>query len=293
MSSTKKKPHRSVSQLTTYAACSEKWRLERIAKAPQRPAGWLTQGTAAHAALEEWERSGRTISEHDLHDIYLTSYRTEANKLVEQFPEEGAWMTGGRKRGFDDLTEREERGWWQVQDYVAWAKAEAEFWRVAEVEVEFSIYLGGIEVIGFIDQITEWRNGLISPSDLKTGAKLPASPTQLIVYDHALTQMGYNTGATGDWVHLGKPGVGKTKARSVSREIVELDQNPLHKRENLDQLFFDLDRGITQEVYLPNPTDACFRTCGVSQFCRAMGHPGAAESRSQGLRDLQGSPWDN
>ena len=293
MSSTKKKPHRSVSQLTTYQACSEQWRLQRIAQAPQRPAAWFVQGSAVHEALEEYERSEREISEHDLHDVYLTRYRTEANDMVEKHPEESAWLTGGRKRGFDDLTEREERGWWQVQDYVSWAESESELWRVAQVELEFSIVLGGVEVIGFIDQITEWRDGTMNAADLKTGVKLPASPLQLVTYDHALTEYGYNTGHTGDWIHLGKPATSRVKEKRVSREIVDLTESPLFKRENLEQMYFDLDRGIENQVFLPNPSDSCVRTCGVSQFCRAMGHPGAAESRSQGLRDLQDSPWDN
>src|SRR5699024_11228456 len=55
-------PHRSVSQLTTYTACSEQFRLQRVAKAPQQPAAWFIHGSGFHHAIEEYELSGRQMT---------------------------------------------------------------------------------------------------------------------------------------------------------------------------------------------------------------------------------------
>lgn len=45
---------RSHSQLGQYAKCSEAFRLQRIVRAPSRPAWWFPGGTAVHATIEAY-----------------------------------------------------------------------------------------------------------------------------------------------------------------------------------------------------------------------------------------------
>src|SRR5690606_39982323 len=53
--------HRSVSQLTTYAQCSMRYYLTRMAGHRELPAGWTIQGLAVHSAVEEWEEYWRMM----------------------------------------------------------------------------------------------------------------------------------------------------------------------------------------------------------------------------------------
>src|SRR5699024_10728064 len=70
---------RSASQLMSYSQCSEMYRLQRRTDAPQRPAAWLFQGTAVHAAIELFEESRRKASMEELEDAFIISYREAAN----------------------------------------------------------------------------------------------------------------------------------------------------------------------------------------------------------------------
>src|SRR5699024_12732291 len=97
---------RSASQLMSYSSCSEMYRLQRIARAPQRPAAWLFQGTAVHAAIELFEESRRKASIEELEDAFIMSYREAANDAIEK--QDGhldAFMTGGRKKPETDLSD--------------------------------------------------------------------------------------------------------------------------------------------------------------------------------------------
>ncbi|MDS2171579.1 PD-(D/E)XK nuclease family protein [Nesterenkonia sp. CL21] len=276
-------PHRSVSQLSSYASCGEAFRLERIAKAPARPAAWFVQGHAVHEVIEHWENSGRGMRVEDLEDLYLTSYRNEANKLVEAWPDEQHWMTGGRKKGFDDLSDREDKGWWQVLEYLNWARTQDHLWRVVESERSFDLELGGIPVRGYIDQVVEWGDGSIEVRDLKTGAKTPASNLQLSVYKLALERAGMEV-SRASYLKLPNPNARSAAGKECQLIEVDLDGEGTNGEQVLAQMFRDADYGIREQVFLPNPTDGCERVCGVAQWCRAKGHMAAAQAHTAGLR---------
>ena len=261
---------RSVSQLVSYSACSEAFRLERVERAPRRPAAWTIQGTAAHAAIEEWENSGRTTGRKALEDLYLTTYRTEANRLLES-NELSVWMTGGFKKAENDLTDREALGWWQVCDYQEYAHSEKDLWEVVASEVEFNIEIATVKVTGFIDQVRRCKvSGRLEPADLKGGAKIPAFPGQLAVYRHAMT-LHYpddTIAEKGYWIHLGKSPTEKVKARHCKAIEVDLSDWPI---ERMARWLVDMDASEKLGIYLPNPQESCTRVCGVSQWCRAVG----------------------
>lgn len=282
------RPHRSVSQLTGYSACSEQHRLRRVARVPQRPAAWLVQGKAAHAALEAWELD-RSISMLDLEDIYIIAYRNEANALVEKWPDEGHWLTGGSKKGFQDLSDREDRGWVQCLDYISMARSEAHLWRVADVERKFLLEFGGIPVLGYIDQIAVWADGTLQVRDLKTGTMTPATAIQLVTYSKVLERVLGVKVRNPSFIKLCNPNGRSEKAKSTQQIEIELDRQAAWENPDfLGQMFRDADRGISEGIFLPNPTDACARTCDVRQFCRDQGFASSAEDHLEGVPSLAG-----
>lgn len=253
--------HRSVSQLTTFTRCGEMYRLERVESVPPRPAAWLAQGTAFHKAIEEWERSLRQMPADRVRAIYCEEYTRLIGEGLDAEPNLDRWLTGGRTKASDDIDRRRQRGLEQVNGYLSWAASSGDrvwlmYGDTPAVEVEFSLDLDGIQVVGFIDQIKEWSTGQVGPSDLKTGSKRPDWPIQLGVYALAIEEMFGFRPAWGDF-YIAKMG----------RPDPPVDLTGF-TRERVTAWFHMLDRAIREGLFLPNPGDSC-RTCGVSEYCEA------------------------
>jgi hypothetical protein len=278
--------HRSISQLTSYASCGEQYRLQRIAKVPQRPAAWFIQGHATHIAIEEWEKD-RDATISDLEELYVDSYIEEANMYVEGWPDEGHWMTGGAKKGFQDLEDRQDKGWLQVLAYIEWARSEEHLWKVIDMEREFLVMFGEVPVRGFIDQIVEWVDGGIEPRDLKSGTKTPASGLQLDTYGKVIEGvMGIKIRGAA-FVKLANPSGRTEKTKATQYIEVDLEKEAAYNNPDfLDQFYRDADRGINEGIFIPNATDGCERVCGVQQFCRLKGFGSSAEQNQRGLLPL-------
>ena len=272
--------HRSVSQVSSFAQCGEAYRLSRVAKVPSKPAAWFPHGTAYHAVIEEYENTGRTLTKQALADRFIDVYQDAIAKMREEWPEEHDWITGGRKSGFKDIEDREAIGVWQVLDYVDFAEAHKNVWRILPLgdgkvatEVEFRIDFGGVECYGFIDQIRQYPDGSLEVADLKTGTSTPGSSMQLGVYAHVVQQ---NTGilpVSGVFVKAGRPATPKVGIVKPTRDVSHL----LHRWEKplLDSIFRDMDRAEKAGIYLPNPQDGCDRVCTVSEYCRVKGYGSA------------------
>lgn len=266
--------HRSVSQVSSIAQCGEAFRLSRVAQAPSRPAAWFGHGTAYHFAIEEWENSHRSLSEAATASLFTDMYRAEIAKLKERWPEEDDWLTGGRKKGFKDIEDREQIGLWQVKDYREFAEANKDVWRILPMgdgklatEVKFEIWFGTVKVIGYIDQVREYRNGALEVADLKTGSRA-TEPMQLGVYRQVVAKETGVTPDTGVFVKAGRPATEKVAAKPTKDVPHSLeDWTP----ELLTSLFEDADRIDKLGIYLPNPQEGCERTCGVAEFCRIKG----------------------
>jgi PD-(D/E)XK nuclease superfamily len=267
--------HRSVSQLSSFAQCGEAYRLSRVAKAPARPAAWFYHGTAYHFAVEEWENSGRKLSNSVLESLFSDLYQEEVAKAKERWPDEKDWLTGGNKKGNKDIEDREAIGVWQVHDYVEFANAHKDVWRILPLgdgkiatEVQFSITLGGVLVNGFIDQIRQYKDGSLEPADLKTGSREPGSTLQLGAYARAIEQ---NTGVlptTGVFVKAGRPATAKVAEKPTKDIKWNVDQ---WTPELMGSMFKDMDRADKLGLFLPNPQDGCERTCTVAENCRIKG----------------------
>lgn len=255
---------RSASQYMSYMACSEGYRLSRVAKAPQKPAAWFQMGTAVHYVIEQWEKWGRQGTLDQAKDMYANFY----DEIIEAEDESSPykmenWLTGTPKRnGVEDVAQRAALGLEHVENYISWALSTADEWRVIESEFEFNIELGGVQVRGFIDQVIETRSGIIYPRDLKTGSRRPETPFQLAVYRAALEDAGMDPADSGSFA--------MTKNKGDKIEYFEpLDQWP---REAIAQMFANMDAMERLGFYIPEPGSHC-RTCPVAEFCRVMGDP--------------------
>ena len=259
---------RSVSQLTSYASCGESFRLQKVAKSPQRPASWYGMGRAAHQAIEDYENSGRQMTTAEAVEVFNVSYDAEIARDLIKWPDWDAWMTGGRKSGERDMLDRKVIGAYQVEDYVRYAEENAANWRIIASEVEFTIELGNVDCLGFIDQIAQRADGSIQVRDLKGGSTIPGSAFQLAVYGLAVEEyMGIKPDAA-CFVKLARPATARGKAKPT----LELDHDlSLWSREQIVRMFNDFDKAERQGLYLPNPTDDCHRTCSVADWCTVPG----------------------
>jgi RecB family exonuclease len=179
-------------------------------------------------------------------------------------PDLSKWLTGSKAiSGFKDVGRRRDRGADQVRAYLEFSASNPfEIWHAAElgpaVELPFTIVLGGVKVVGFIDQVLEAPDGSLWVRDIKTGSKLPDSALQLGVYAEAVEQLSGIRPRWGDYFMC------KNNAPTKPFDLSG------YTSARLGRWFARLDRAVNAGVFIPNPGDAC-RTCSVSRFCDAVG----------------------
>lgn len=197
--------------------------------------------------------------------LFVAEYRKCEQQAKEVESDVSKWLTGGRVKPEHDVIRRLERGEQQVKDYLAWARSQADEWRIwqflpdeAACELPFSLHFGDVEVIGAIDQVVEFADGTMRPRDLKTGTKLPDTAFQLAVYDFALEELFGIKCGWGDFY------MAKNTAATDPYDL------SYYTRDRLTRWFEDMDRAVRAGIFLPNPGDGC-RTCTVRRFCDAGG----------------------
>jgi hypothetical protein len=249
-------PPRSVSQFSSYASCSEAYRLERIEHVPTAPAAWFQQGIAAHAAIEWWEKEGRPVDGATLAGYAMAKYDRLIAEEREREPDLANWLTGGNIKPENDIAKRRGITGDVVEKYVYYANMAEE--KVVASEVQFELELGGVRVLGVIDQVIEWPDGRFTPRDLKAGNKKPAWALQLAVYGLEIERRTGVMPVTGEFFMLRD---GNMLSHDIPGTLTPVALGDWFKR---------LDDGVRGGIFLPNPGDGC-RTCRVSDWCRAMG----------------------
>jgi len=251
--------HRSVSQYNTYQRCPYAYKLARIDKVWQRPAAWLSQGSAVHEAAEAWEKSNRLMSLDDAQDVFRESYSKHINEACEITPELNSWFASGPYRGEQDIERRYNIGLQHVETYynyyaenpqeVIWISHDG----VPGIELDFDIVLDGVYVRGFIDSIIKSGEDLIV-RDIKTGRK-PGDEFQLATYAVGVNEV-YGVQPT----HLdymmtmtGKP---------ISHSIEGWS------KEKVSGMFRELEDNIQANNFPPKPSKANCLFCDVSESCK-------------------------
>lgn len=258
----KRRYTRSISQYNSYVKCPEQFRLERMEKVPARPAAWLAHGIAFHHAMDVWEQSERKLRDWEILRIFVDEYNRLIDETKEKWPDLKLWLPSGRYTAPTDIPRRRELGQVHCLTYMQYAEgAPWKVWRLPNdelaTEVGFRLMLGDVELVGFVDAVIQWDNGAITPRDLKSG-KEPVSPLQLGVYGLALWKLFGIDCRFGDFFS------GKTGHVS---DPIPLDR---YTEDYLTSIFTDVDRGINEKRFPPNPGDHC-RICPVKGSCREMG----------------------
>lgn len=162
---------RSVGQLKDYSKCPKAFQFKRIQKAPEAPAAWTARGSAVASALNEWEKSRRTI---DIREQYFYFFDQAIDEFKLSHPDLSQWVKTPRvKLTETDIGLRREEGWKHLETYKN--RCLAAPWKVYElngepaVEVMLESTFDGLKFRGAIDKIIEWPNGKLTIRDEKTG----------------------------------------------------------------------------------------------------------------------------
>lgn len=255
--------HRSVSQLSKYADCSEKYRLMYVDKVVGfTPAAWLAQGTAFHVAVQEYEESGRSEL-FDICQTYVLAYDTEIETFKSHEPDLKRWSHSFKTTTENDIKTRRERGLEQVKNYVEFANKNSFIIKDIDdftlgIELPFEVEIGGVKIKGAVDQILLDPNG-VEVRDLKTGNR-EQSYLQLGIYAYVVEKI------------FGWPVVRASYYYAKDSRVVTLSKKDLERynEEYLTDLFKKLNTGINNQVFIPNPGDSCM-FCPVKDYCREKG----------------------
>jgi hypothetical protein len=232
-------------------------------------------GVALHYAIEQWELLGRPgDAVAGISAFVHNKYQDELSAAIVAWPDQTGWLKPLR---------------WSIETtikhYLDKALAAAEAYRTEALsgqwtiwelpdsspalEVPFQITFDGVTVIGAVDAVLEWPNGELTVRDYKSGTKVPV-PLQLGLYKLALSDIFGVDIRRGDyWAGFKNKDTKRTEYRSAGMQDLSR-----YTREYLSAQYQALDRGVSEGVFLPSPSDCC-TICGVRQFCREMGNRSA------------------
>lgn len=245
----------SVSRLNSVSKCGRAYELKRVLKMSASPAAWTVRGIAAHSAIEEWEKSDRSL---DVIDYYVNqAWPSALMKILEESPRLKTWTKTPRVKTVErDLELRKDDGLQQVQTYVDRALEEQELWRVLESEISFEIETSSFWIVGHIDQIREWiPTGDRYIVDVKTGGDDGENNRQLGIYRYGWYSL------TNEWIDWGSYYYPK-----LDRFSADIDLSVYSEGYILEE-FEKLDFMLAQKLFVANPSFNNCKFCDVSQHC--------------------------
>lgn len=257
---------RSVSQVQQYQKCPYSYFLGRIARDPNgnkiwdRPAAWLPMGTAVHAAAEAYERSTRSMPLDQMELVYVDSYESETNELLETSTMD-TWSHSGRYAGEADIERRWGIGLGQVVkyfDYYGTGKGAKDVVWVSDdgtpgIELEFNIDLDGVAVRGYIDTVFQTPRVIIV-NDNKTGVK-PGDVFQLATYGVAMKEQ------YGADVNHGQFWMGRKGEPTTLTDLFEMG------RSEVSDVYHTMDAAVKAEKFDPDPSPEKCGRCGFNSYC--------------------------
>jgi len=177
------------------------------------------------------------------------------------------WRRGGRVSVANP--DKENKAWWDTNgkkmflDFIgAWKDSQLTIWKspqgVSGIEIELNSNFGDVLVKAYADLIAVTAGGELVVVDFKTGAYTPDSALQLGIYACAM-EMKFGTRPTRGYYYSSR------KATFLEAEGLHRWTIPL-----LTELFAQFNRGVENQIFLPNIGMAC-STCGVKDYCYATG----------------------
>lgn len=271
--------HRSFSAVSTLRKCGEQYRLERVANAPQRPTTAQIAGRVVHQATElvDYEIAAGETSEEALAYSALRLADDTLDKEVEsalspRYPRVEDFRSYGQSKsnpaGQDINWFRKTGIPGSISNYIRWRMETVPHYELMvlpdgqlAIEVYFTMKLGEVEVVGQIDRVfIDTKLGLSVVLDIKNGGK-PKSNEQLGLYREAMLEINPEGGPYfGSFLYGLKPGSKNGVQQTFPSGM------PSWTRDSLTNLYVSADKQIRDEIFLPNPGDACFM-CNVSEYC--------------------------
>jgi hypothetical protein len=260
----------SYSSLSSYLDCSERWRLERVLKAPQTDAWYFAGGSSVHGASEDLDRDGIT-DEGEAFAYWNTNWQANLAKIDDL----SKVKAGGRAT--KEWPDKENRAWWEakgpefVANWIRWRTTKFnEGWQFLPmpdgspaIEVPIQVVLNEgtddhVLVKGYVDRVLVNDDGEVMVVDLKSGSRLPASSLQLGIYGLGMQR---NFGITAP---LGAYWMARTGVLSQPSSLLHYTHDLVGK------WFGNAQKGIEENVFIPHVGPFC-GSCGVAPYCAAVG----------------------
>ncbi len=233
------------SSVSLYKTCPQKWKFRYIDKIPESPKSYFSFGKSVHNGLEF------LFTKSDL------GFPTLENLLSN-------YKNGWIREGYESVAQ--ERWFFNEGDRIMrgfYAKHQNESANVFQVELKFTIDVGGVPVLGYIDRIDETKNGNLAVIDYKTGkpfdkARVRQDP-QLTLYQMAVQQL------------LGKKVETLTLYHLNSLTPLTVPAHSVEMEENVTQSVVETAKGITENKFDPKPeAKGHCQWCDYLQICPAF-----------------------
>lgn len=252
------------SQLSGWASCGERHRLERVVRVPSLPGWALIGGSAVHEVTENYDfnRLGVDKPSPDFAEI-LERRVSEAEE--ESGVDRSQFTASGRMS--KENPNKEDMGWWlrngplMFNRWVTFVEnAPWDVWITPQgnpaVELEYNLHLpNGVTIKGFVDRVMVDQFDDLIIVDLKTGASKQPTPRQLGTYKVGLEDKYQGTQFTHGAFWDARSGVTSQKT-------------PLNEF-TLARILWQYDKvkaAKEQGIYIANPSMMC-GSCGVRKFC--------------------------
>lgn len=259
--------HLSNSQVESILGCGMRYKLERILRAPQKPAHWFTGGSAVHSATEALDKEAHETGEiWDDEQVTDRTHQILNDEIEKTMQESGMqpdlWSVGGRgKEGLD---------WWMTEapgmvrkwrDWLYASDNPLDIWRLPNdepaIEVELMVVFGDQPVKMAIDRVLQdSRTGELITVDIKAGSREPQG-YQLPLYNAAICRaFGIEVKYASYW--MARKGY-LTPPKDTTGMALDLDDRFAKARLMIDN-----------EIFLAVPGMFC-GSCSVAPYCTAVG----------------------
>jgi putative RecB family exonuclease len=221
------------------------------------------------------------MSQFDVNAVFREELDRAVAEEVRQsgFPVSEWFWSGPRSPQQALAIMADESGPEMVQAFVDWYEhnPDIEVWvtpdGVPAIELPIEVMFGSVPVRMVLDLVLQIGTALVV-TDLKTSAKVPATPRQLGIYACGL-ELAYGVRPRyGTWFMNRGTGP-KNGPKRFFQQPIELDR-PQFSVAYLTREFEQFEQGIQAGVFPARPGDGCGR-CGVNYACTEANGPKARE----------------